>query len=298
MNLPRFLDIPESSEADADAIVIPLPYEGTVTYGKGTADAPEAIWRASTQLELYDEELDADLDRLKFHSADAVVPETGEPVEHYLERVYWAAVELHNNPGLIIGVGGEHSLTPPLVRAAIAKRRIDPATLTVVQIDAHADLRDSYEETPYSHACAMRRVLDLGARVLAIGVRSADRAEVDFGKQCRKLRTFYAQPLATDAMVELDLIKSLGQLSGPVYLTIDVDGLDPALCPATGTPQPGGLGWWTTLRYLRTLIENPKVWLAGFDICETVPQPGTLINEFTAVRLLAKVVLYHALRKS
>lgn len=298
MNLPRFLDIPASEPAEADAIVLPLPFEGTVTYGKGTAAAPEAIWRASTQLELYDEELDADLDKLKFHSADPIVPNESEPVAQYLDRVYWAAVELHNNPGLVIGVGGEHSLTPPLVRAAIAKRRIDPATLTVVQIDAHADLRDSYEDTPHSHACAMRRVLDLGARVLAIGIRSADRAEADFGKQCRRLKTFHAQMLANDAMFELDLIKALGQLSGPVYLTIDIDGLDPALCPATGTPQPGGLEWWPTLRYLRTLIQNPKIQIVGFDICETVPQPGALINEFTAIRLLSKVVLYHALRKS
>lgn len=298
MQLPRFLDIPESSADEADAIVIPLPYEGTVSYGKGTAAAPEAIWQASTQLELYDEELDADLDQLKFHSAPAVIPHGDEPTAEYLERVYWAALELHAHRGLVIGVGGEHSLTPPLVRAAVAKHQIDPATLTVVQIDAHADLRDSYEDTPHSHACAMRRVLDQGARVLAIGIRSAERAEADFGKQCRRLKTFHAQKLANDAMFELDLIKSLGQLSGPVYLTIDIDGLDPALCPATGTPQPGGLAWWPTLRYLRTLIENPKVRLVGLDICETVPQPGTLINEFTAIKLLSKVVLYHALRKS
>ncbi|MCE5230048.1 arginase family protein, partial [bacterium] len=177
MQLPRFLDIPESTAAEADVLVLPLPYEGTVTYGKGTAAAPQAIWQASTQLELYDEELDADLDQLKFHSAEAVVPAAGEPVVAYLERVYRAASELHNNRGLVIGVGGEHSLTPPLVRAAIARRKIDPSALTVVQIDAHADLRQEYENTPHSHACAMRRVLDLGARALAIGIRSADRAE-------------------------------------------------------------------------------------------------------------------------
>ncbi|MCE5231281.1 agmatinase, partial [bacterium] len=289
-----FLDIPESSAAEADVLVLPLPFEGTVTYGKGTAAGPEAIWQASTQLELYDEELDADLDQLKYHSAPAVEPAQDEPVVAYLEKVYRAAFELHGSRGLVVGVGGEHSLTPPLVRAAIARRKIDPSALTVVQIDAHADLRQEYENTPHSHACAMRRVLDLGARVLAIGIRSADRAEADFGKQCRKLRTFGAQALATDAMVELDLIKTLSSVSGPVYLTIDIDGLDPALCPATGTPQPGGLEWWPTLRYLRTLIQNPNIQLVGFDVCETVPQAGTLINEFTAIKLLAKVVLYHA----
>lgn len=298
MELPRFLDIPESTAAEADVIVIPLPFEGTVSYGKGTAAAPEAIWEASTQLELYDEELDADLDKLKFYSADPIAPASGEEIGLYLERVFRTAADLHDNPGLVIGVGGEHSLTPPLVRAAIGRRKIEPSQLTVVQIDAHADLRETYEDTPHSHACAMRRVLDLGCRVIALGIRSADRAEADFGKHCKRLSTYTAQSLANDAMIELEMMKHLDKLAGPIYLTVDIDGLDPALCPATGTPQPGGLEWWPTLRYLRRLIQNPHVQLVGFDVCETVPQPGTKINEFTAIKLLCKIVLYHALRKS
>lgn len=294
MNLPRFLDIPELAAHEAEVLLLPLPYEGTVTYGGGTAAAPEAIWRASGQVENLDEELDLDLFELKYYTAPAVEPRAGEAPEGYLARVTQAARHLHDNyGGLVFGLGGEHSITPPLVRA-LAGKVPDFSKLTVVQIDAHADLRDEYEETPHSHACAMRRVLDLGASLIAIGIRSSDRAEAEFGRACGRVKTFGAQRLATDPAFEARLLDVLGALTGDVYLTVDIDGLDIYLCPGTGTPQPGGLGWWPTLRYLRRLLfENRAARLVGCDINEVAPQPGTAVNEFVAARLACKIIAYH-----
>jgi agmatinase len=206
---------------------------------------------------------------------------------------------LHRHRGLVIGVGGEHGLTPALVRAAIDGRALDPARLTVVQFDAHADLRPQYEDSPHSHACAMRRVLDMGARVLAIGIRSCCRSEAEFARRAEGMTTFGAQALAEDPACEQRLLERLGALTGPVYLTVDVDALDPCLCPATGTPQPGGLGWWQTLGYLRRLLmENASVELVGADVVETVPLPGSQVGETTAARLVCKIIAYHAHRRA
>ena len=294
MNYPRFLDIPAASPDTADVLLLPLPYEATVTYGGGTAAAPEAIWRASGHVEDWDEELDFDLFAVKVHSAPPLVCREEEPAD-YVRRVAQIAAALHAHGGLVFGVGGEHSLTPALIQgAATAGRITDLSKLTVVQIDAHADLRDTYEDTPFSHACAMRRVLDLGARVLAIGIRSADRAEAAFGRDCGRVKTFYAHALAGDPAAEAALLAEMGALSGDVYLTIDIDGFDPFLCPGTGTPQPGGLAWWPAMRYLRCLLrDNPNTRLVGADLCEAVPQPGQTVNEFVAARLICKIIAYH-----
>jgi agmatinase len=140
----------------------------------------------------------------------------------------------------------------------------------------------------------MRRVVERGARVIAIGIRSAEREEFEYGRRSNLVTTFFAQELAENPDRDRALCDELAGLSGSVYLTIDIDGLDAPLCPATGTPQPGGLGWWQTLRYLRALLRtNPeRRRLIGCDLVETVPMSGTRINEFTAAKLLAKVIAY------
>ena len=147
---------------------------------------------------------------------------------------------LHQYGGLVIGVGGEHGVTPPLARAAAATE--DLRELTVVHFDAHADLRDSYDGTPHSHACAMRRLLDRGASVVTIGCRSAEREEYAHGLASGRVRTFMARTLAQDPGEEQRLFEYLDAISGRVYLTIDVDVLEVHLCSGTGTPEPGGAG--------------------------------------------------------
>jgi len=291
VSLPPFLDLPEAVAEMADCLLLPLPYEATVSYGGGTARAPAAIWRASCQVEVWDEEIGFDLGRLRYHTADAVVPVAGETPPAYLARVEVAARTLHPHRGLVVGVGGEHGLTPALVAAA---RPGGLVGVTVVQLDAHADLRATYGGWAESHACAMHRLVEAGAEVVAIGIRSASAEEAAYGRACGRVTTYGAQELAEEAGVEARLLDHLGSLTGAVYLTLDIDGLEVHLCPATGTPQPGGLGWWQTLRYLRRLLVNNRaIHLLGADLVETVPAAGGAVNEMVAARLLAKVIAYH-----
>jgi agmatinase len=298
MQFPPFLDIPASEPDEADVLLLPLPFEATVSYGGGTAAAPEAIWRASAQVELWDEETDVDLAGLRIHGAEPLVPRRNELVQEYLDRAWTAAAELHRHAGLVIGVGGEHSVSPPLVLAAMGAEETgteDLSGLTVVQFDAHADLRLEYDGTPHSHACAMRPLLDRGARIITVGCRSAEREEYAHGLASGRARTFMARNLARNPGEEAALLECLDGLEGSVYLTVDVDVLEVHLCPGTGTPEPGGLGWWQTLGWLDRLLRgNRRCRLIGVDVVETAVQPGTRVNEFVAARLLAKILAYHA----
>lgn len=288
---PPFLDLPDAGLDAADVIIFPLPFEGTVSYGPGTSRGPAAILSASKQIELWDEEVDFDLDSLAYHTAPAVHPHENESPGEYLQRVFNNAARLHHEGRLVLGLGGEHSLTSSLVRAAVGSD--DLSGVTVVQFDAHADLRKDFEGTEHSHACVMHKILDGGAEVIAIGIRSAEREEMEFGRSTGRCTTYFAHQLAQNLVVEQNLLSQLRHVAGKVYLTIDVDALEVMFSPATGTPQPGGLTWWQTLHYLRELlIENNRCTIIGCDIVETVPQSGTVVNEFTSARLLCKVLSY------
>jgi len=281
MSWPGFLDLPDVPAGEADVILLPLPYEGTVSF-----------WRASAQIELWDEEMEFALDSLAYHTAPAAVPQAGEAPADYLARVFEQARGCHSMGGLVVGVGGEHGLTPALV-GAVADDPDDLSGVTVVQFDAHADLRDAYDGSRHSHACAMRRLVERGARVVAVGVRSADREEAAFGRESGLVRTFTARQLDGEPARQGVLLDVLGDLAGPVYLTIDVDVLEVSLCAGTGTPQPGGLGWWAMMGYLRRLVHgNRRIDLRGCDVVEAVPQAGTLVNETVAAALVAKIVAY------
>jgi len=288
MSFPPFLDLPPVDARQADVLLLPLPFEGTVSYGRGTAAAPAAIWHAATQIELWDEQVDFHLDQLGYFSAAPLRPKPGKLIDRYFERVRREAAALHAHGGLVIGVGGEHSLTPPLVSAAAG--RDDLTGVTVVQLDAHADLRDHYDGTPHSHACAMRRLVERGARLIAIGIRSADFDEFEYGRSTGRVETFSAARLAKEPEARATLHDRLATLSGEVYLTIDIDALEVHLSPATGTPQPGGLGWWEACDLLQSLLRrNRAKRLLGCDLVETVPASGTLVNQMVAARLLTKV---------
>ncbi|MCH2211617.1 MAG: agmatinase [Fuerstiella sp.] len=292
MTTHLFIDLPDVGLEAADVVVLPLPYEGTVSYGKGTSLGPAAILHASSQNELWDEEVDFDLDRLAYHIAAPVVPGDAQQPGDYLECVAAEARRLRSDDRLLIGIGGEHSVTFPLICAQTDAD--DFSDITVVQIDAHTDLRSEYEGSNFSHACVMHRVVESGAKLIAIGIRSAERNEFSYGRTSGRVETFFAQQLAGNPDRERQLIERLRLLSGNVYLTIDVDGLDVSLCPATGTPQPGGLTWWQALRYLRVMLdENKNIRLIGCDVVETVPQPDSRVNEFTSARLLGKLLAYH-----
>lgn len=279
---------PHTAEA-AELIIVPCPFEGTVSYGNGTALAPAAIRAASQQVELYDEECGVDIGAVKLCALPALAPRNEEAPEGYLARVSETVAAIDAPRACILGLGGEHSLTPAWIEGRCGT---DLSDLTVVQIDAHADLRDSYEGCAVSHACAMRRLWDRGASIIGIGIRSLAREEAELAADSDRITHYTAQVLHADSTAREGMTQHLETLRGPIWLSIDIDGLDLHLCPGTGTPEPGGLGWWDALAAIRAVLTNPALELRGMDIVEVAPMAGTQCNEFTAARLMAKLLTY------
>ncbi len=271
-------------------LVLPLPLEVTVTYGRGTRNGPEAILRASQQVELYDREFGREV-ALEYgvHTLPALsLPEAaGAAVGAIADAAArWAATGK-----LLVGLGGEHTVTLGLVRGI---RRARGGPLTIVQIDAHADLRAEYEENPYSHACTARRLLEIPGveQILQLGVRSVCPEEVEFARaHPDRVRVWYAEEVhAGDWPGELR-----ARLHGrTVYLTIDVDGLDPAVIPATGTPEPDGLTWREAVDVLRAVACAASA-VVGIDCVELAPVPGLHTAEFAAAKLVYKAISYSVL---
>lgn len=289
-----FLGVPNAPLDDADVAVISAPYEGTVSYGKGTASGPRAVIEASQQVETFDEELAWDLwDGLKIATLPPVDSDPAERPEAYLTRLRRACSGFGLAPPFPLGLGGEHSVTP----AILAGVRKDARDLTIVQIDAHADLRAEYGGTIHSHACAMRRLLEMGAaQLIAIGIRSASPEEYEFIRSDARVHTWWAHQL-DDPKAWDRLREQLTQLTGQVYFTVDVDGLDVSLCPGTGTPQPGGLTWQQAMRVARWLLLDSHAQVIGADVTETVPQPGTQVNQLVAAKLAVKILSYRFFRE-
>jgi N1-aminopropylagmatine ureohydrolase len=286
---PSFLDMATTELDQADAAIIPVPWEHTVSYGTGTAHGPSAVLTAGPHLETFDEELGVDLsDLLGLATLSALGPDKGERSEAYLPRLRDSVAALGLAPPFPIFLGGEHSITAALL-AGLRDRHED---LTVVHLDAHADLRDSYGGSPHNHACSMRRVLDLGiSRLISVGVRSCEREEFEFARNDSRIQTYYAHRLQEAAVFE-GLLADLRLIDGPVYLTIDIDGLDCTLCPGTGTPQPGGLSWYQALTILRATIRESAADVLGAEIVEVVPMVGSQLNEMVAAKLAFKILGY------
>jgi len=270
-----------STYRTSKVVILPLSYEGTVTYGKGTGQGPEAIIQASRQLELYDEELDQETYRIGIHTLKGIKAETLSP-EEVTEAVYREASRLVKDKKFLAALGGEHSLSLGLVKA-LNQRYKD---LTILQLDAHADLRDEYQGTKYNHACIGRRLLEL-APLTQVGVRSLDQAQADYIRSEKRLKVFYASRIIgqKDWLEEV-----LSSLSSHVYLTFDLDVFDPGIMPAVGTPEPGGLSWYETLNFLRRLTEEKRI--VSFDIVELSPQPGNIAPDFLAAKLVYKLLGY------
>lgn len=284
-----FLDMAGSSLDAADVAILSVPWEGTVSFGAGTARGPEAILTAGPHLETFDEELEWDADgALKVCTLPAIEPASGERSESYLSRVEKTCAALGLMPPFTLTFGGEHSITA----AVMAGLRADWSAVTVVHIDAHADLRDEYDGSPLNHACALRRVLDLGiAKLISIGIRSCTSEEFTMARDDERIETLYAYQMQDPARWA-GLLDRLRGLKGPVYLTIDIDGLDCTLCPGTGTPQPGGLSWEQALDVLRATIRESEAELIGADIVETAPMEQSQVNEMVAAKLGFKILGY------
>lgn len=281
-----FLD-PDRVDADepeaARAVVIPFGLEATVSYGSGTAKGPAAILAASHQLELYDEELRREAYR-DYGIAAVREPKLGKKVEPALDQLAALVSAVLDQKKLPFVLGGEHSLTAGAIRP-FAERYKD---LVVLQFDAHADLRDGYQGHHYSHAAAMRRVLDFQhIEMVQVGIRAFSTPEAEFAAANKKRLHMH---LGLE-QAQWDMEKILVPLKGrPVYITVDIDALDGTVMPATGTPTPGGMTYLQLLAYLRRASELGNV--VGMDLVEFAPIKGFHAYDFLAAQLAAKMLNY------
>lgn len=272
----RFFGLPDeySSLEKSRFVLLPVPYEGTVSYGKGTSKGPEAILYASQEVELYDEETDSEPYLQGICSLEPLACDDDPKAN--AENLYKKVRELLEEDKFVLTIGGEHSITSGEVKAFLEKY----PDLTVLQVDAHADLREELDDEPYSHASVMRRVKELGAKIVQVGTRSMSYEEKDI-----KVIRFSARDLQGDWIGKV--ISSLGD---HVFLTFDLDGLDPSIMPSTGTPEPGGLTWFQATDLLRELCKNKTV--VGADFVELAPIESMHAPDFLAARLIYKFIGY------
>ncbi|MBN2302174.1 MAG: agmatinase [Lentisphaerae bacterium] len=287
MNHPRryFLDISPDTASNplAPYAVLPIPYERSVSYGTGTGGGPAAILKASHEVEDFDEELNVAVDvqaqTLPDIKSDALNDEQA------LNTIYAAAMPVMKAGRFLLSLGGEHTITAPLVKAA--HNAYGP--MSVLQLDAHLDLRNTYNNSPFSHACVMRRVREYGVPTVHVGIRSISIED-----------HLYVTDTLTPVFPARDIIEMkdlkwadniVAKLSDRVYITVDIDVFDPSLVPGTGTPEPGGLDWYAVTALLRRVIESREVVAA--DIVEVAPIQGTQVSEFVAARLGVKILTYH-----
>lgn len=281
------LDEEASDLERAKVVILPVPYEATTSFGGGTGGGPSAIIEASRYIELYDQELDnepadvgiATLPSLMLTGAG---PEQalGELREAY-DRVLDAA------PGrFVIMLGGEHSISSAPILAWADRLQEQGKRLSVLQFDAHTDLRPEYEGSPYSHASVMSRTQDR-AEIVAVGIRAITSDEMRLVRKADNIHVFLADDIHTGDEWMDDVMSRLGE---DVYITFDVDGFDPSLVPSTGTPEPGGLQWYPVLKLLRRVFAERVV--HGVDIVELAPIPGMSAPDFLVAKLAYKMIGY------
>ena len=278
----QFLALPNTDPNEADVLILPVPYEKTVTYNRGTSAGPQAILAASEQLEFYEEDKGwCPLQYLKLAVLEQVAT---NQIEKEFHQGLYETVSSLNQDNLFIAIGGEHSITPEMVFARM------PEGGTVVQIDAHADFRPVYHGSVYNHACPMFRIREKGYSLIQVGIRSLHASEAQALRQDELVTTYFDRDLQKAENWQ-KLFDQLNGLSGDVYFTIDLDGFDPALIAGVGTPQPGGLSWHQGLDILECLTDNPNIDLRGMDIVELIPE-ASCVSDMLAAKLVQKMISY------
>jgi len=281
MNFGGISEAEFSTFDTARVLVLPVSYEGTVSFGTGTGEGAMAIVDASRNMELYEEETDSEVYRIGIHTLDEFKPR--DTPEAMMDALYARSKELLETDKFLCMLGAEHSVRAPIIRAHAEKYH----DLSVLQIDAHADLRDTYDGTPHSHASIMARVVkDLRIPSVQVGIRSIS-AEEARSLDGLPTKIFWAK----DIVGRTDWIDAaVDSLTENVYLTIDIDGLDPSLVPTTGTPEPGGLGWYETLALIKKLAEKRRI--VGMDLVEFSKAENSDAPAFLCAKLVYKSLAY------
>jgi agmatinase len=276
----------------AQVVILPIPYEATTTYRRGCENGPDAILEASQQVEYYDEELDKETCHdIDIYTCPAIADTRSLcpiPAQEMLQVTQETVHKLISDGKFVIALGGEHSITTGVVEAYRQAYPTEP--FTVVQIDAHGDLRYEYEGSIHNHACVMRRIVDMGLPTVQIGIRAISKEEADLIKE-KNLTVFRAREIAMQPDWIEKVIAAIP--TQKVFLTIDLDGIDPTLIPGVGTPEPGGLNWYALTTFLRRVFETYQV--IGCDVMELAPVGDSVVSEFTAAKLVYKLIGYQAL---
>ncbi len=277
----NFGDLPLKYSAfnTAKAVIIPVPYDRTSTWIKGADKGPAAIIQASANMELYDIETDSEVYKIGIYT-DKPVEQNSSP-ENMTEAVE-ERVQQHIRKGkFVVVIGGEHSVSIGSIKAHIENNK--GTRISILQLDAHSDLRDKYHGSKYNHACVMARAKEI-APILQVGIRSMDASEKQF---MDRKNVFFAE----DIYRRRDWVKKvLSRLSEKVYITIDLDVFDPAIMPSTGTPEPGGLSWYDCLTLLKAVADEKNV--VGFDVVELCPSDTNKAPDFLAAKLVYKLLSY------
>jgi agmatinase len=290
-----FLGIPNGPIKKAKFIILPLPYDKTTSYIKGTARGPDAIIDASTQVETYDEELEQETYKISgIHTIDKPPLDFKAEPERFnalLKNYIKTLIRKLTPSQVLVSLGGEHSISYPIVKAY---REVMQTKFSVLHLDAHSDLREEYEGSIYNHACVMKRIFDSGVHsIVQVGIRNLTPGCMRLirmgkhGKGRPALKTFFAHKHKTYKNM-IDII--LNTLSENVYVTIDLDVFDPSVIPAVGTPEPGGLNWYEVLDVLKPVFRKKKV--KAFDVVELCPIKNSIYSDFTAAKLLYRLIGY------
>ena len=267
-----------SEYENSKVAVLPIPYDATVSYGTGTRNGPRAIIAASAQVETFDSDFDSEPCEIGIATLEGIRPESSGP-EAMMSAIEKTASRIINDGKFVLSLGGEHSVSSPLVKAHAQKY----GDISILQIDAHSDLRDTYQGSKYSHACVMSRISEI-CDFVSVGIRSFcnsenERVALDKGRIIKPTE-FKKNPNSISNI--------LSMLSSNVYITFDLDGLDPSVMPAVGTPEPGGLLWEEAVGLLMAVGKEKRI--IGADVVELAPIPGLIYPDFTAARLAYKII--------
>lgn len=266
----NFLGLEEQDYQKSKIVIFPVPYSSTTYWKAGTKDGPQAIIDASRHVELYDIESKKDPSREGIFTLPFLEPSKNSP-EETTARIKSVMDRVLQDGKFPVMLGGEHSITLGAVQAFKEKF----SDFSVLQLDAHTDLRDEFEGTKYHHACVMKRIKDLGIQITQVGIRSVSESE--------QVENIFSAP-------ELPIDKIISTLKDKVYLTIDLDVLDPSIMPSTGAPEPGGLAWYELLHLVEQLAQKRKI--IGADVVELDPIPGFHAPDFLAAKLVYKIISY------